>query len=457
VVVVAGAVMYVKQRRADANANYNVFPVTASRSRNAEDDLRGLQPAKEADNSLISATLEANPNMAVSSAICETSDKSVAVLTDGVVDSGDNSSDDCESKDSDNKSKEKSYAGMELALRSGDGSGFGVEVCCDDSRRLGSPYHSALISAETLSPSQTEAKRIDSFSSEGYEVYDDDDCSQVKKEADYGPVISNMIANYSQKQISKSRDELTTSTEAGYKDPQEGQQDCPSQDYQEGGHYPDASATAAFPQYQNQAHYQEYHRHNQAQHASAHGPQHGQSHEGNGHYSGNAYGNAPHDQHQWYSDTAQQQENAGDTSLTSETSRSSRVSADPPAASYRDMYVSNNNAIGWDASGIQQQQPGACWDPSGVPAQQPIAGWNEWDESGVSPLHSNVGWDESGVCPRQPIAGYDKTGSGPWQGATENYDHNASCQAEDSHTGGVFHVAENYAGNSDQESDDDDL
>jgi len=494
-VLAAGSIVFVKHRGGGMGGT---FPFLGSKRHDGE-DVHSVGSSVEGDTSLVSATPSANQNTAIGSLIVETG-TCVAALTAGVGedDESDSDSNSDSGDSSDEEGEESSYTGMEFALKGSDGDVDGGGVNSDGgeghSNGGGGPYQGSF---SPTSDSHSHIEQIQEEGSEGYEVYDDEDDEENghgSNDADYGPVVSNIIAKYSQKQTGQNEDELPMTTEGNqeaqdnqsqnysqhqdphhsndhYHAPSAYTNQDPSQNYsqQQGGQQQENSQDyhASAYQYQNQTQYQDHQAHyqdqdqqhpNQAQYQDhqrdnmsaqelAIVPSNQDDYHQGGYYSNNinnsAYDNATPLQYNQYSTNdyggeqqqyhEQQQHQQQYDEATSITSGSSRSSADPPAASYRDIPASNNAAaVGWD-TGVQA--PNAGWDTSGVPQQQPKAGW---DTTGV-PQQPKAGWDTTGVVPQQPTAGWDTTGVPQ---PTDDH-HNQSFETPDQYAvNGAY--AENY-------------
>lgn len=238
---------------------------------------------------------------AIGSLIVETGNTTVAGLT---TEGGGDPDDERGHTGSD----EESYTGMEFALKNGAAAG-------KEDRHRRSSFGPGSVTSGGNSNDDADQSRHEhevlGEGSEGYEVYDDeDDEERGDGETDYGPVVSNIIAKYAQKQ--QQGDQNDEALEKEHQGDSYQGQDQPH-GYQQGQH-PQVQSQD-FPQLQEG---QEHHPH---QHHNQH--------------------------HQW---------DQSDEHTTS-TSGSSR-SADPPAASYRDIPNAASVAAGggWDGGGFQQPQ-----------------------------------------------------------------------------------------------------
>jgi len=368
--------VFVKRKRGDLG-NMNL-PFLGKLSHDG-DDVRSVGSSVNEDTSMVSATPSTNVNTAIGSLIVEPG-KSVAGLTAA---SGNDSSaasgSDSSSDDSDDVSEVRSYTGMEFALKNDNkpNASRGIGGVGDGPGSPGSPYQGSDANSQ-----HSHVEQIQEDGSEGYEVYDDgEEDEEKRKVAEYGPVVSDILAKYSQKQKGQSSSGSESDEEANREaqdQSQKQEQRAPGSINSQGPpHNNPHEQRGYYPQHQEgqQNHNHAYHYQTQAQYqdrqqelaivpsnhdGSAHYQYEGAGYQGDyqqGYYSNNAYG------------YPQQQPQYDETS----TGGSSRSSADPPAASYRDIPTANSAAMGWDA-GVQA--PTAGWDTAGAPQQQPMAGWD---------------------------------------------------------------------------------
>ena len=233
-------------------------------------------------------------------------------------------SDSCGSSDSEEK---QTYTGMEFALRNTTGASNNGE----------SPYQSSYSTPNSTEHTNT-TNHIEEVhedgSEEGYEVYDDEeDAQHGDADYSYGPVISQMIAKYSQQQ--QQNDQQTATVES-----QDGQQQ-PSRDYSQ-----EHNAAASQDQTQGQStQYNDQHNH------------------GKQHHKPNEY------------------EDETSTSGSSFTS-------DPPAASYKDIPAGN---VAWNMNGGALSQTGEQHYQYGT-ANQYMANDGEYYEV----TDDNMNYDNTG-------------------------------------------------------------
>lgn len=375
-VVAAASVLFVKRRNGGLGST---FPFLASGKTNGE-HVRSVGSSIDGDNaSMVSATPSSAQHTAIGSLIVETG-KSVANMT-AVGDDDDSGSGSSSSSDED--SEDDSYTGMEFALKQQQQQEGANSDDVDNIIGGGSPYQSQFSSPS--SDKSNNVQEVEEGGSDGYEVYDDD---EEQGDADYGHVISDMIAKYSQKQ-GQSGDELPAVQDQGeprdaamaYNQVQD--QGHPQENYSQHQVEHEKQGWAAYQQDQSQKSYSQHQNQQQEQrgdyphqdqsqnwkqyqvqdHSSntdelaivssnqENAQQYQQETDYQGHYSNsniNAYDTAP-PQHPHQYNANNYGDQYDETTSISESSRSS----DPPAASYRDIPAAN---VGWDRGGVPQQQ-----------------------------------------------------------------------------------------------------
>mmetsp|Transcript_4130 Transcript_4130/g.8770 ORF Transcript_4130/g.8770 Transcript_4130/m.8770 type:complete len:1387 (+) Transcript_4130:243-4403(+) len=347
----AVSIAFVKRRGGDLNSAFRFSDGSKAGGRGDARSVRSVQGDMD-------AALGADQT-AIGSLVVEAG-KSVAALTamggESAIDGGGSGSD------------EASYTGVEFALK-------GATVAAGDDGVVGS--------SPSLE-SHSHVQEIHEEGSEGYEVYDDEDDEEKSKgqHGDYGPVISNMIAKYSQKKQGgqnadehppperKNQIEQGGSTAvyhqseareprhdghdnyhasaAAYPGPQENNHDYPAPPTY-GGQNQSQSYSHNRPHHQHHQGGKEEDNHDYYQYqdgsGAQHYPQYGSDYHHNHHHQGYHSNDAAAASQQHQQQQPQYDEQA------SVTSGSSRSSSDPPAASYRDIHTPPNGSrvmVGWD-------------------------------------------------------------------------------------------------------------
>ena len=289
-VVAAASIILIKRRNGDSNT----FPYPLGSPKSDREDIRSVGSSVGWETS-VSAPNSADQHTAIGSLVVEAS---VANTPDG----GDDASDESDSD------LEQSYTGMEFALKQTQGPNQ------NNGESSNHPVH------------------IHEDGSEGYEVYDDEEDQST---VDYGPVVTDIIAKYSQKQHNDQQPVSSTSRDEQQHQSQHDNQSYPAYQYQQ--------TQSQNSQYQDQ---QQYQGGDMAIVPS--NQEHAQNYQYGNEYNQGYYSNSnPHD-------TSQQQYsqiNANEYEDETSTSGSSFTS-DPPAASYRDIPAGN---VSWDMVGAHQQ------------------------------------------------------------------------------------------------------
>ena len=305
-VVAAASIILIKRR----NGDLHTFPYPLGSPKSDREDIRSVGSSVGWETS-VSAPNSADQHTAIGSLVVEAG-QSVANMTP---DGGDDASDESDSD------LEQSYTGMEFALKQTQGT----------NQNSGSPYQSSF-SPNSSRESSNHPVQIHDDGSEGYEVYDDEEDQST---VDYGPVVTDIIAKYSQKQQNDQQPMSSTNRDE-QQQAQHDSQSYPAYQYQQ--------TQTQNSQYQDQ---QQYQGGDMAIVPS--NQEHAQNYQYGNEYNQGYYANNsnPHDasQQQYSQINANEYEDETSTSGSSFTS-------DPPAASYRDIPAGN---VSWDIVGAHQQ------------------------------------------------------------------------------------------------------